>query len=771
MVAIRRRFTATTGRCYGTMTVSLAADATQAWDDLAQRLERFIATWEAGEEPTLVDYLPPEPPAHRRLVLIELIKFDLEQRTARSKPKLLEVYTAEFPELLENGEPPCDLIYEEYHVRRQAGHDITPRDYYQRFPRSAEALKRLMGTEDLSQSTQLFTAKRIEGFAAGQRVDDFELLVELGKGAFASVFLAKQVSMQRLVALKVSADKGTEPQTLASLDHPNIIRVYDQRTLPGLKIRVLYMQFAPGGTLADVVRYVRGTPAASRTGELLGQAVKDGLSKSSSFTFVSDESALKRRLANIGWPETVCRIGVQLAQALDHAHKQGTLHRDVKPANVLLAADGSPKLADFNISFSSQLDGATPAAYFGGSLAYMSPEQLEACNPTHERKPEELDGRSDLFALAVLLWELLHGERPFHDEEMTTSWTSMLNSMTERRKTEPPISPPATRDAVTQRLEKVLRKALAPDPANRHADGMAFARDLALCLNPHAWDLMHDLGSGWRSFAKRHPYLAMFPVNMPAFIVAGLFNAWYNYYYFVRDLDPEFEQAFKALIPYVNGVLYSAGIFLFQWSTIPVARALARIRRGETLEPDVLRKARRRAMTLGHYVAGIGLALWVVAGLWFPTGMWYDVGRIPKGGYNHFLLAMVACGIISACFPFLATTWLTVRVFFPALLANSAPEPQEQRQLLKLSKMAGGYLAISTVAPAIVAILLLMFSDDEGKETNSRLAIGILIATSILGFGLAYVIYQRIRGDLNALSIATRPIDMSGTTTDSVQSF
>ena len=78
---------------------------------------------------------------------------------------------------------------------------------------------------------------------------------------------------------------------------------------------------------------------------------------------------------------------MQLAQALDYAHQQGVLHRDVKPANVLLSAEGSPKLADFNISFCSQLEGATPAAYFGGSLAYMSPEQLEACNPDHDRKP------------------------------------------------------------------------------------------------------------------------------------------------------------------------------------------------------------------------------------------------------------------------------------------------------------------------------------------------------------------------------------------------
>ena len=110
------------------MTLQKTAEAaTFAWDDLSERLERFIATWDTGGEPTLVEFLPPEPPTHRRMVLIELVKVDLEQRTQRGRKKKLETYTAEFPELLENGEPPCDLIYEEYHICRTAGADRSTR--------------------------------------------------------------------------------------------------------------------------------------------------------------------------------------------------------------------------------------------------------------------------------------------------------------------------------------------------------------------------------------------------------------------------------------------------------------------------------------------------------------------------------------------------------------------------------------------------------------------------------------------------------------------
>ncbi|HEY2411431.1 MAG TPA: serine/threonine-protein kinase [Pirellulaceae bacterium] len=756
------------------MTLQQTAEAaTFAWDDLSARLERFIATWDTGGEPTLVEFLPPEPPTHRRMVLIELVKVDLEQRTQRGRKKPLETYTTEFPELLENGEPPCDLIYEEYHIRRTAGDNVSPRDYYQRFPRSADALRRLMGTADFSVTTQVCTGRKIEGFAAGQKVDDFDLLVELGKGAFGSVFLARQVSMQRLVALKLSADKGNEPQTLATLEHPNIIRVYDQRTLPGQKVRLLYMQFAPGGTLAEVCKHVRLTAPAARNGSLLMTAVREAVEKSG--TGAADTSRLERRLAAAGWPETVCRLGIQLAYALDHAHRQGVLHRDVKPANVLLTADGSPKLADFNISFCSQLDGASPAAYFGGSLAYMSPEQIEACNPAHEREPQDLDGRSDLYSLAVVLWELLYGERPFYEDDMEDGWTAMLTAMAKRRRQDKPSASSVLRDPVAMRLEHVLRKTLSPDPAQRPPDGAAMAREIMLCLNPRAWDLVNDLKSGWRHFARQFPKFSLFPTNLPIFLAAGGFNLFYNAFVYlpeaVEPLDKPrqeaFVNAFWMSAQVLNPVLYTLGsVLVIRWA-VPMARALQKLNRGESVDENMLAFARRRAVLLGHGVAAIGFGLWIVAGIAFPVFIWAVSGIISLQGLMHFMLSMLACGIISCCLPFLATTWLSVRVFIPALLANSTPDPSERQRLIELGRQASIYLFTSPVAP-LMALLLVMFSaDGQWKQT----AMVILVIVAIFGFGAAFWTWQRIRADLEALSVVTRPPDMIGTTSESVDTF
>ena len=356
------------------------SQASLVWGQLSEHIDALIAAWETGEPPELARFVPADPPPLRRLTLIEAVKIDLEYRWKEpARPKTIEQYVADFPELAGEGDVPCDVIYEEFHVRHAAGEPVTLADYCQRFPGRAAELRRLIGADRLEQTTQMYVGgRRGPEFAAGGRVDDFDLIAALGKGAFATVFLARQLSMQRLVALKISRDRGTEPQTLAQLDHPHIVRVYDQRHLTEHKLRLLYMQYVAGGTLQGVIEYARGVPPSLRTGQTMTEAIDRALAGRGE-TAPAD-SMTRYRLATASWPEVVAWIGARLAGALAYAHARGVLHRDVKPANVLVSVEGHPKLADFNISF-SKLDGATPAAYFGGSLAYMSPEQLEACDP------------------------------------------------------------------------------------------------------------------------------------------------------------------------------------------------------------------------------------------------------------------------------------------------------------------------------------------------------------------------------------------------------
>ncbi len=254
---------------------------------------------------------------------------------------------------------------------------------------------------------------RLTQIEVGQRLDDFDLLVELGSGVFARVFLARQRSLQRLVAVKISANRGNEPQTLAQLDHDYIVRVFDQRILRDRDWRLLYMQYLPGGTLLNLVQAIRRAGRPPDSGQALLDAVDNALESRGEIR--PTESSTRAELATLSWPETVAWLGKRLAEALHYATSRGVLHRDIKLANVLLAPDGTPKLADFNISFARNVSGASPFAYFGGSLSYMSPEQLMACRPGHMQDAANLDTRSDIYSLAVVLWELLTGLKPFDD--------------------------------------------------------------------------------------------------------------------------------------------------------------------------------------------------------------------------------------------------------------------------------------------------------------------------------------------------------------------
>ena len=280
-------------------------------------------------------------------------------------------------------------------------------------------------TADTGEETELRTGTFESAFAVntsahftdievGERVDDFDLLTELGSGAFARVFLARQLSLQRLVAVKISENRGHEPQTLAQLDHDYIVRVFDQRILRDRDWRLLYMQYLPGGTVLDLGQAIYpGERPPPDSGQALLDAVDIALESRGETR--PTESIIRAELATLSWPETVAWLGKRLAEALHYANSRGVLHRDIKPANILLASDGTPKLADFNISFARNVSGASPFEYFGGSLSYMSPEQLMACQPGHTTDMASLDTRSDMYSLAVVLFELLTGQKPFDD--------------------------------------------------------------------------------------------------------------------------------------------------------------------------------------------------------------------------------------------------------------------------------------------------------------------------------------------------------------------
>jgi len=718
-----------------------------ALDTLTEAMEQFVADWEAEQRPPDLHQYLSVTESMPGFLLNELIKIDLEFRWQRFNfPKRLQEYIADFPQL-KTESLPVDLLYEEYHLRRQNGFEVDPDEYLGYLPTASPQLQQLFDLDHAYQTTSLFQQKRpqtVQQFHPGQTVDDFELLTLLGQGAFARVFQARQNSMQRLVALKISEDSGDEPQTLAQLDHDNIVRVYDQRILPDEKLRLLYMQYLPGGTLQSVIEVIRKTAPAERSGSLLVSALNQSLELRGESR--PAESVTYQTLNSLSWPETICWIGIRLAKALDYAHQKGVLHRDIKPANVLLTAEGVPKLADFNISFSSHVAGTTPAAYFGGSLAYMSPEQLEAYDPAHPRLPESLDERSDLYSLGLMLAELLTGIRPFENPTATDNWSDLLKQMIEQRKTGQSLqgSPQHLPPDCPEYLVTVLQKCLAADPQDRWSSGQELASQLELCLNPRAQQILFPSSKSWFSRCTGCEVLIVILIVAVPNILAGLFNFFHNQKHIIEHLKNS-QEAFWNIQTAINLIAYPTGLGLVGWLTWTLIQSGGRREHQPESAETKQRSLQNRCLRLGHYAALICTALWIIAGIAYPVSMHYAIGTLPTSAYLHFLGSLLLCGLIAASYPFFGVTYFSLHTIYPQLIqradfSQSSPEPLE-----RIRKLSWIYLIMAFLVPMLsIAALAILNLDD-------KLAIVLLTVAGTLGAVSIFRVFQTLQSDLEAL--------------------
>lgn len=566
----------------------------------------------------------------------------------------------------------------------------------------------------------------------GQSIDDFDLLARLGQGSFARVFLARQRTLQRLVALKVSADHGTEPQTLAQLDHPHIVRVYDQRVIRDCGLRLLYMPYLAGGTLKDVIAHVRAAPAAQRSGKLLLAAVDAVLTSRGELP--PTDSSTRAKIAAMTWPETVAWLGARLAEALDYAHRQGVLHRDLKPANVLLGSDATPRLADFNVSSCSHLEGTDAAACFGGSLGYMSPEQLEAYNPKHDRQPADLDGRSDVYSLALTLYEVLTGERPFASDEPDGD-VPTISKMIARRYEDVTVRLVKLPADLPEGLADVLTKALTGDRDQRYTSAAEMARQLDLCLKPRSRRLLLP-APGWRTWVARHPMLSLFTVGLVPNILAALFSIEYNGTNLVEKY-PAISAMFHRLILILNGVFFPLCVALFGWILWPVARGLRRA----AIPESELAALRRRCVFLGPLSVAVCLWAWVAAGVIFPLAMHLGVHDLPANFHLHFLASQTLCGLIAVSYPQFGVTFLALRALYPRFVPNATLSAPDLADLRRIDRIQSVFLMLAASIPMLAVGLLASIGGE------SRFVLGILSAVGLLGFFLSYWLTNEIHSD------------------------
>lgn len=366
----------------------------QDWNEIDLAVAALQRVAEGEDRIAAIQQAVPAPGSpSRTAVLLTLVKIELEAGYTRGQGQPIECYLELWPELAED--PAClsDLIEAECRAILQASGEAPDlEEYRRRFPDWRETvdvreLQRESRESDsdtdgdsesllqtLTRSIQDGREFQAVSLPIGAQLDRYRILSVLGKGAMGMVYLAKDSLLDRLVAIKVLHARVAEESTLqtlcdearaaARLQHPSIVPVYD-------------VGVSESGTPFLVMALVEGE-------SLYEELARGPLS-----------------------PPRAVQVARQLAGALAVAHGAGFMHRDIKPANILIDLEGNAYITDFGLAVSHESDAAP--THLAGTPAYMAPEQLTG---------QQLDHRADIWALGVVLYEMLTGELPYQAESV-----------------------------------------------------------------------------------------------------------------------------------------------------------------------------------------------------------------------------------------------------------------------------------------------------------------------------------------------------------------
>ena len=417
-----------------------------AWDRIDEAVDGLENAWQTEGDAELGSFLPPPDDPLYADVLVALVKIDQEHRWAADQPQPLEDYIERWPELSKDPAVLVDLLTAECRIRKSRNKFPARQEIEERFPALVDRidLACISTAEEQpfdDEISQLFS-RLIEGSLGANSVEEaailppgaelghYEVVGLLGRGGMGTVYLAQDTRLERLAAVKLihaslfpTQDALSlllhDARASAKLKHPGIVTVYEVSETDDSQ-PFLAMEHVSGSSLGDQI--ARGN--------------------------VSQTSAVETTL--------------QVAEALQFAHQRGIIHRDIKPANILVDEQHVARLTDFGLAYQEEKSDAKNDA-LSGTLPYMAPEQfaLEAQRP---------DGRTDIWALGVVFYEMLSGQRPFQSKTFA-GFRELITCQDPK-----PLR--QINEAIPEPLSRICAKCLAKDPAQRYQAAADVAADL-----------------------------------------------------------------------------------------------------------------------------------------------------------------------------------------------------------------------------------------------------------------------------------------------------
>jgi hypothetical protein len=417
----------------------------------------FDEAWKQGQRPEIEEYLESVPEPERSKLFEELLKMELAYRRRSQETFTDKEYRQRFP----GQAGVIDVMFAPAAERGAKADSAAAGANRHAFAADTDIHEQRTDPGQHSEGSK-DNSTRASHPADLPLLPGYEILGELGRGGMGVVYKARQVRLQRLVALKMilaGAHAGPqelarfrrEAEAVAQLQHPHIVQIYEVGEQKGQPY--FSLEFVDGGSLAQKLA---GTPLPAYQAAQLVET---------------------------------------LARAVHAAHERDIIHRDLKPANVLLTAHGTPKVTDFGLA--KRLDagpGLTESGAIVGTPSYMAPEQARG-------KTKEIGPACDVYALGAIFYELLTGRPPFRAETPLDTVLQVLQ--------DEPVAPSRLQPKLPRDLETICLKAMAKTPARRYATAQALAEDLRRFLN-HEPITARSVGAYERvtKWVRRRPMVA-----------------------------------------------------------------------------------------------------------------------------------------------------------------------------------------------------------------------------------------------------------------------